>query len=124
VTRERQQAWRRGRRGEALALLALRLAGYRILARDHRAAPGEIDIIARRGRLLIFVEVKTRSDFALAAEALLARQRRRIARAAEGFLAGRPELSLCRCRFDVILIAPWRWPRHIPDAWRPMSAST
>lgn len=120
MRRERQLAWQRGRRGEALALFALRLAGYRILARDHRAAPGEIDIIARRGRLLIFVEVKARADFDRAAEALPARQRRRIARAAEGFLAMRPELRFCRCRFDVVLVAPWRWPRHIQDAWRPM----
>jgi putative endonuclease len=122
VRHERQLAWQRGRRGEALAQLALRLAGYRILARDHRAAPGEIDIIARRGRLLIFVEVKARADFDRAAEALLARQRRRIARAAEGFLATHPELRFCRCRFDVVLIAPWRWPRHIQDAWRLMGS--
>ena len=113
MTRERRAAWRRGRRGEALALLALRLAGFRILARDHRAAPGEIDIVARRGRLLVFVEVKTRADFATAAESLPARQRRRIARAAAGYLATRPELQSCRCRFDVMLVAPWRWPRHI-----------
>ncbi len=124
MTRERQLAWRRGRRGEALALFALRLAGYRILARDHRAAPGEIDIVARRGRVLIFVEVKTRADFDRAAEALLARQRRRIARAAEGYLAARPELQVCHCRFDVMLIAPWRWPRHIRDAWRPTGYAT
>ena len=121
MKRKRQQAWRRGRRGESLARLALRLAGYRILAQGHRTAPGEIDIIARRGTILAFVEVKSRADFVLAADALLARQRRRIARAAEGFLAVRPELQLCRCRFDVILVAPWRWPRHIRDAWRPSS---
>lgn len=119
MKRERQRAWRRGRRGESLARLALRLAGYRILARDHRTAPGEIDIIARRGRVLAFVEVKTRSDLAVAADALPPRQRRRIARAAAGYLALRPDLQDCYCRFDVILIAPWRWPHHIRDAWRP-----
>ena len=119
MKRKRQQAWRRGRRGESLARLALRLAGYRILAQGHRTAPGEIDIIARRGKILAFVEVKSRADFGLAADALLARQRRRIARAAAGYLATRPELQSCRCRFDVMLVAPWRWPRHIADAWRP-----
>lgn len=118
---KRRRAWRRGRRGESLARLALRLAGYRILAQGHRTAPGEIDIIARRGNVLAFVEVKARADLGRAAEALLARQRRRIVRAAEGFLAARPELQICRCRFDVILITPWRWPRHIRDAWRPGS---
>jgi putative endonuclease len=118
---KRRQAWRRGRRGERLALLALRLAGYRILAHGHRTSPGEIDIIARRGDILAFVEVKARTDFGRAADSLLARQRRRIARAAAGFLSARPELQICRCRFDVVLVAPWRWPRHIPDAWRPGS---
>jgi Predicted endonuclease distantly related to archaeal Holliday junction resolvase len=59
---ERQRAWRRGRKAESLALLALRLVGYRILARDHRTAPGEIDIIARRGTILAFIEVKARAD--------------------------------------------------------------
>src|SRR6478736_561614 len=84
---ERQRAWRRGRKAESLALLALRLVGYRILARDHRTALGEIDIIARRGTILAFVEVKARADVTAAAESLLARQRRRIARAAAGYLA-------------------------------------
>ena len=121
MKRKRQQAWRRGRRSEGLARLVLRLAGYRILAHGHRTSPGEIDIIARRGGILAFVEVKARADFGLAAESLLTRQRRRIARAAEGFLAARPELQACRCRFDVILVVPWRWPRHIRDAWRPHS---
>jgi putative endonuclease len=115
---ERLQAQRRGRRGEALARLALRLAGYRIMAWDHRTAPGEIDIIARRGRVLAFVEVKTRGDMAAAAESLPPRQRRRIARAAVGYLAARPDLKDCRCRFDVMLVIPWRWPRHVCDAWR------
>jgi putative endonuclease len=117
----RQEAVRRGRRGEGLARLALRLAGYRILAQGHRTAPGEIDIVAQRGRLLVFVEVKTRADLLAAAEALSSRQRRRIARAAAGFLAARPALQGCVCRFDVMLVAPWRWPRHIRDAWRPES---
>jgi putative endonuclease len=121
MKRERQKAWRRGRRSESLALLALRLAGYRIVAHDHRSTPGEIDIIARRGSILAFVEVKARADFNLAAESVPSRQRRRIARAAAGFMALRPELQTCRCRFDVILVAPWRWPRHIRDAWRPQA---
>lgn len=114
----RQAAWRRGRLGESLAILALRLRGYSILTRDLKSPLGEIDIVARRGRILAFVEVKARESFDHAAEALLARQRRRIARAAAGFLANRPELSRCQPRFDVILVAPWRWPRHIINAWR------
>ena len=118
MKRERWLAWRRGRRAEGLAILALSLAGYRILARNLRNSLGEIDIVARRGRSIAFIEVKSRADWGSAAEAILARQRRRIARAAAGFLASRPELAAHQARFDVILIVPWRWPRHITDAWR------
>jgi putative endonuclease len=115
---KRRQAWRRGRRAEGLAILALSLAGYRILARNLKSPLGEIDIVARRGRTVAFIEVKTRSTWDTAAEALAGRQRRRIARAAAGFLAARPDLARYQARFDVILIVPWRWPRHIINAWR------
>ena len=114
----RQAAWRRGRASETLAIVSLTLRGYSILARGLKSHLGEIDIVARRGRMLAFVEVKARESFEHAAEALLARQRQRIARAAAGFLASRPELSGCQPRFDVILVAPWRWPQHIINAWR------
>src|ERR1700720_2537099 len=79
---DRRQAWRRGRRAEGLAILALSLAGYRILARNLKNSRGEIDIVARRGRMIAFIEVKARADWNTAAEALAGRQRRRIARAA------------------------------------------
>jgi putative endonuclease len=115
---ERRRAWQRGRRAEALAILALSLAGYRILARNLKSPLGEIDIVARRGCWVAFIEVKTRPDWGKAAEALAGRQRRRIARAAAGFLAVHPELAGHQPRFDVILIIPWRWPRHIINAWR------
>ncbi len=98
--------------------MALSLAGYRILVRNLKSSLGEIDIVARRGRMIAFVEVKTRADWSTAAEALAGRQRRRIARAAAGFLAARPQLAECQARFDVILVVPWRWPRHIINAWR------
>jgi putative endonuclease len=109
---ERRQAWRRGRRAEGLAILALSLAGYRILARNLKSPLGEIDIVARRGRTIAFIEVKNRADWNGAAEALSGRQRRRIGRAAAGFLAARPELAGHQARFDVVLTVPWRWPRH------------
>jgi putative endonuclease len=115
---ERRRAWRRGRRAEGLAILALSLSGYRVLARNLKSPVGEIDIVARRGRTLAFIEVQTRADWGTAAEALAGRQRRRIARAATVFLAGRPDLAGDHPRFDVILCVPWRWPRHIINAWR------
>jgi putative endonuclease len=118
MRRERREAWRRGRRAERLAILALSLAGYRILVRNLKSPLGEIDIVARRGRTVAFIEVKTRADWGTAAEAVANRQRRRIGRAAAAFLASRPDLATHQARFDVILIVPWRWPRHITNAWR------
>jgi putative endonuclease len=115
---ERQRAWRRGRKAESLALLALRLAGYRILARDHRTAPGEIDIIARRGTILAFVEVKARADLQAATDSLGGRQFGRVARAASLFLARHPRYAAHSVRFDAVLVASL-WPRHLPDVWRP-----
>ncbi len=115
----RQRAWTRGRRAETFAAWWLRLKGYRVLARNFRVAPGEIDLIARRGGILALIEVKTRSDLTSAGEAITARQRARIARAAEAFLQQHRNFSQLSVRFDVILIARRRLPRHLMDAWRP-----
>lgn len=111
-------ARRRGARAERLAAWLLRLKGYAILARGLRLPGGEIDLIARRGRVLVFVEVKARGDRDLAAQALRARQRARIARAAAGFLAARPGLAGLEARFDAMVFGAWPWPRHVVDAWR------
>jgi len=115
----RRRAWRFGRAAEALCAWSLRLRGYRIVARRYRARVGEIDIIARRGKLLAFVEVKGRGDLATAAEALGPRQRQRIARAAEAFVQARPVFQGMALRFDVMLVRRWRPPAHVADAWRP-----
>ena len=114
----RKRAESRGRRGEALAALWLRLKGYRVLARHVRTAVGEIDLVARRGRVVAFVEVKVRADRAQASQAILAQQRRRIHRAAQMFLQRHPQLASCDQRFDAVLITPFRPPCHIMDAWR------
>ena len=114
----RRRAWHRGRRAETLAACWLRLKGYRILARGFRVAVGEIDLIARRGQVLALVEVKARRRLAEAGESINRRQRRRIARAAEAFLQRHPRMAELDLRFDVVLIAPGQWPRHIADAWR------
>jgi putative endonuclease len=96
----------------------LRLRGYRVLARSYRVASGEIDIIARRGGVLAAIEVKARDTLAAAGEAIAPRQRRRIARAFEHFLAGRPQLARLTLRFDVMLVAPYRLPQHLRNAWQ------
>jgi putative endonuclease len=121
---ERLRAVRSGRTGEWLAALRLMAAGYRIVARNFRSPVGEIDLIARRGRILVFVEVKHRAGRTAAAEAILPRQQARIRRAAEAFLALRPELATFSLRFDAMLLAPWRVPLHIVDAWRDAGART
>lgn len=109
---------RAGRLAEAVAAWSLRLRGYRILARRYATPVGEIDLIARRGDLLVFVEVKHRAGPGTALEALRPRQQRRIARAAAFFLRDRPQLAGCALRFDLLATAPWRLPRHVPDVWR------
>jgi len=116
IERRRREA--AGRAAEAVAATLLRLKGFRILARRFRSPVGEIDIVARRGRLVAFVEVKVRGDLATAGESVGARQQWRIARAAAAFLQKRPELQQLDQRFDVILLAPWRLPLHISGAWR------
>ena len=95
----------------------MRLRGWRILARGWRCPSGEIDILARRGRVLA-IEVKSRNQIDAAASALLPRQRRRIARTAEAFLLSRPDLARLEPRFDLMLVAPLRLPRHWPGAWQ------
>jgi putative endonuclease len=117
-SRARGRAQRRGRLAELLCRWHLRLHGWRIVAADWRCPSGEIDILARRGGVLAIIEVKTRSDLAAAAAAVLPRQRRRIARAASAFLLARPDLAALAPRFDVMLVAPLRPPRHLMDAWR------
>jgi putative endonuclease len=119
---ERRAARRLGRWAEVAAAWRLRLVGFRILERGlvtgRGSGAGEVDIIARRGRLLVFVEVKARTDPAVAAEAVQAGQRRRVARAAEAYLARHPALSVCDVRFDAVLVVPWHLPMHVADAWR------
>ena len=114
----RQRAQRRGRLAEWICVWHLRLRGWHILARGWRCPSGEIDILARRGRVLAVIEVKSRGEFATAASALAPRQRRRITRAAEAFLLQHPDLAGLGLRFDLMLVAPLRLPRHLGAAWR------
>ena len=118
----RRRADRNGRRGEGLAALYLMAQGWRIVARRQRIGQGrgvgEVDIVARRGRVLAFVEVKWRHNADAFAEAIDARRLQRVARAAEALIPrlARPDEAV---RIDVILLAPWHWPRHIVHVWQP-----
>jgi len=108
---------RRGRHAEMFAGWWLKLKGFRVLVRRWRTPVGEIDLVARRGELVVFVEVKSRRTLAAAAEAITPAQRRRVARAATHFLARHPDLADANHRFDALLLAPWAWPRHVAGAW-------
>ncbi len=118
-TARRRRAWKRGRLAEMAARMHLRFKGYSVIGWNIRTPAGELDIVARRRDLIVFAEVKARHDWDSAAESLGPRQMARISRAAEAFLAKRPDLAAARIRFDVLLVRPWRWPRHMADAWRP-----
>lgn len=113
---------RRGRRAETLAAWWLRLHGWRVVARGFTVGrgtgAGEVDLIVRRGGVLAFVEVKARPTLTQAAEAITPRQQERIRRAATAFLARHPQWADHILRFDAVLVAPRRFPRHISDAWR------
>jgi putative endonuclease len=91
--------------------------GYRIVARRWKSPVGEIDIVARRRRVLVFVEVKARERLDDAAESVTGRQKRRIVAAAEAWLAHNPDDIHCDIRFDAMLVAPGKMPRHIPAAF-------
>ena len=115
MSRNRALAEQRGRRGEWFAALYLRCKGWRILARRVKTPRGEIDLIARRGRTVAFVEVKWRARAGELGLALDSFRLRRVVAATEAvghrYLRDGDDL-----RVDAILLAPGRWPLHIPNA--------
>ena len=113
----RRQAEKRGRGAETLACWFLRLKGWRILARRARVPGGEVDIVARRGRTLAFVEVKARASEDSAGFALDHYRLRRVAVAAER-LAQRYMREGDDVRIDALFVVPGRLPRHLPDVWQ------
>ena len=114
---ERQVAFRLGLSAESRAAAFLIAKGYRIVARRWKSPVGEIDIVARRRKTLIFVEVKAREKFDDAAWSVTDRQRARIVAAAEVWLAANSNRAIEDIRFDAVLVAPGRIPRHIPAAF-------
>jgi putative endonuclease len=114
---ERQAAFRLGLSAETRAAAYLIGKGFRILARRWKSPVGEIDIVARRRSLLIFVEVKAREKLDDAAWSVTPRQQQRIAAAAEAWLAAHQGVAFEDIRFDAVLVAPGRLPRHITAAF-------
>ena len=114
---ERVAAFRSGLSAEARAAAYLMAKGYRILARRFRTPHGEIDLVAKRRNVVAFVEVKARATLDDAAYAVTLRQQRRIIDAAQGWLMAHPEHAEFDLRFDAMLIAPRRLPRHLLAAF-------
>ena len=113
----RRRAEAEGRRAEALAAWWLRLKGWRILAARVRTPFGEVDLVARRGRMVAFVEVKRRATAAERDFAIDHHRLKRVAAAAEALMP-RFVRSGDDARIDVILLAPGHWPRHLTHVWQ------
>ena len=111
---KRQRAERGGRRAERVAAWWLRLRGWHILAMRARTPVGEVDLVARRGKVLAFIEVKARASAAQAELALDDYRLRRVIRAAEALM---PRYSRAGdiVRVDAMFIIPWRLPRHMTN---------
>jgi putative endonuclease len=115
---KRFKAYRRGHSSEWLAALALMAKGFRIVARRYRTKLGEIDLIARRGNLVLIVEVKARATLVAAMEALGRESERRIEGAADMWLSRQPDYGKLSVRFDMVAVLPWRWPVHVENAFQ------
>jgi len=113
----RREAEKRGRGAETIAAMYLRMHGWRILAQRARVPGGEVDIVARRGRTLAFVEVKARGTEESAAFALDEWRLRRVAVAAERLMPRYMD-GVDEVRIDAIFIVPFRWPKHLPNVWQ------
>lgn len=111
------KSYRRGLWAESLGALLLRLKGYRVLATRAKTPVGEIDIIAKRGNVLVAVEVKARQSLEIAAYSISSTQKKRIVRALEFWCQHHQKYRAIDKRFDVVLVAPWTLPKHIPNAW-------
>ncbi len=115
--------YKKGIRAERWARAKLRLSAYGVLTQRYKTPFGEIDVVARRGKTLVYVEVKARASAHAAFSAVSSQQQHRIVKAAHHFIAHYPEYANHTMRFDVICVVPrpYWFPRiiHVQDAWRP-----
>ncbi|MEO1641929.1 MAG: YraN family protein [Pseudomonadota bacterium] len=115
----RQQAEARGRRAETFAALLLQAKFYTILDRRVRLPVGEIDLIAKRGNTLAFIEVKQRQTLEQCQNAVSFQSWKRISSAAASWASAKPQLQNCDWRYDLVAVTPRRLPQHFADFWRP-----
>ncbi len=114
-------SYSKGLWSETLAAWFLRLKGYRILEERYKTPVGEIDLIAQKGTVLAFVEVKARKLMDDALQAVTPRMKTRISRAAQYYISQNPESASQDMRFDLIAVAPPFYCQHLDNAWRPVS---
>lgn len=112
---ERRRRYRAGHSAEWLAAARLVASGHNIVARRATMPGGEIDIIARRGNRIAFIEVKRRKSFADCEAAITPRLRLRVRAAASQWLARHPNAQGCEIGYDLVFVVPWRMPRHLPN---------
>jgi putative endonuclease len=117
--RVRQRHEWRGRAAEIITIWWLRLRGYQIEGHRIKTPAGEIDLIAKQHKVMVFVEVKLRPTHDMALYSVSHRQQQRIVRAAHAYVASKSPRSPIDMRFDVITLTPRSCPRHVIDAWRP-----
>jgi len=117
MTNSRQIAERKGRRAETLAAIALMLKGYSIKARRYKTKLGEIDIIAKRGDLIVLVEVKARGTIEDAHHSVSFEAAQRIEAAGDIWLSKQKNAHLLSVRRDLMAVLPRRWPIHVPNAF-------
>ncbi|MCK5424464.1 MAG: YraN family protein [Emcibacter sp.] len=121
--RKKKKAYLWGQGAEWLSMALLTLKGYRILAQRFKCKSGEIDLIAKKGNLICFIEVKARSSRQAALNAVSYKQQQRIIKAAQWYLAskvyGKNDNAEDFCyRFDLMAVEPWGLPTHVKDAWQ------
>lgn len=113
--RQGRQSWRKGLLAEYLALIFLKLKGYKILGRRLKTPVGEIDILCQKNKTLIVVEVKYRSTIEAAAHSISRRQMERLSKTVQWIMGSK--YSMMKIRFDVLFITPYKIPKHLKNVW-------
>jgi putative endonuclease len=117
VSRSRRAAHVHGHRAETIVVWYLRMKGYRLIVNRFKSAVGEIDLIMRKGKTLVFIEVKARAKVDDSIWAVTPQQSRRIAKAASLFAARHDMSGIEFQRFDIVAVPSYLWPTHIKNAF-------
>lgn len=107
---------------ETIAMIFLMLKGYIPVAKNYvtgrGTGAGEVDLIMRRGKMLVFIEVKKRPSLTTGLQAITMENQMRVVRASSAFLARHKKHVMYAVRYDAVILSPWKTPYHLKDAWR------